>query len=881
MPDVPRDYRTNYSFIQQLPMRSCLTSGVLLAALGAISALPLIGQAPRVRTIDVHHIALDLLLDWGTESARGSARITLSPTRPAQRVTMDAGELTIDSITRSDGHRLSFTYDRSGRDDALAIDLGRAYLPTDSLTLVIAYQTRYRNESDPNSLGGSTGMGLRFFKPTFTEPLKRRQAWSSGVPRGNRYWFPGYDAPDDVRTTDISITVPTALMAITNGIPDVPVTNADGTRTFRYRMERAYPNTQTTLIAGDYIDVAMQHDGVVYHNYGYADERDAVAASVVRLTDMARFLTERTGLRYPFARYSQVFAQDVPWGTASSTLSVMSENMVDDEPTHAEYFYLWDGLEAEGIAGQWFGGAVIARDARHTWLERGFAHYFDALYSEYRNTLGDALLWTLRGDVNTYLAAWNAGTHEALVPRPGVVPDSFVAGSTPYNKGALVLRMLRAQLGDDVWWRVLRQYLRDNAGKQVTTDDFLRAAEQVSGQSLGWFFNQWVYGAGHPIFTVTSRYDAIRHTVELRVEQTQPRDSTVSPRTGGYFQGPMIIGIGDRSERVTIAAQAVNTFTLQSDSAPAYVSFDRGGVWIKEVTFTRSTEEWLAQLRNDADVTGSRTALNALVARASQDSVGATDKARVRDALRELIDGSAHWRLRYNATVFLTSMLNPTGGDAPVALDSALTATLRRVIQRDSSWAKAAAVSLLGLSRDPIHVPLYLGLLRDRFHTVTYAAAAALGQTKSPLAYDALTALTQVPSWKGENRLSALLGLRELRDPRGAAVALSAVADQSAPRWYLAVGRWDYRIAGVETLVALNRAGDAYPIVATRFRNAMAENDVNDIFSNVLLMTLIADKRSASSFSALRRKFRNDANAMAAVAAYEAQFRKNARLPSR
>jgi aminopeptidase N len=861
-------------------MRTCLRSGLLVATLSA-SASPLFGQTARLRTIDVHHIALDLRLDWATRSATGKARITLSPLRPARRVSLDAGELAIDSITRGDGQRLTFTYDGSGRDDALAIDLGRDYLPTDSLAVVIAYRTRYQNESDPNALGGSTGMGLRFFTPTSTEPFKRQQAWSSGFPRGNRYWFPGYDASDDVRTTDITITVPAPLMAIANGVPDAPVTNTDGTRTFRYRMDRPYPNAQTTVIASDYIDVAVQHDGVVFHNYGYADEREAVAASVVRLTDMARFLTERTGLRYPYARYSQVFAQDVPWGTASSTLSVMSENMVDDEPTHAEYFYLWDGLEAEGIAGQWFGGAVVARDARHTWLERGFAHYFDALYSEHKNTLGDALLWTLRGDMNTYLAAWKSGTHEALVPGPGVVPDSFAAGVTPYNKGALVLHMLRAQLGDDVWWRVLRRYLRDNAGRQVTTDDFLRAAEQVSGQSLDWFFNQWVYGTGHPVFVVTSRYDAVRHTVELRVEQTQSRDATVSPQSGGYFQGPMLIGIGDRTERVTITPQSVNTFTFPVDSVPAYVSFDRGGVWIKDVTFTRPLDELLAQLRSDTDVTGIRTALNALVAHAAQDSVSAVDKGRIRDALRELIGGSAHWRLRYNATVFLTSMLNPTGAGLPVALDQTLTATLQRVIQRDSSWTKAAAVSLLGLSRDTSHVPLYVGLLRDRFHTVTYAAAAALGQTKSRLAYDALVALTKVSSWKGENRLSGLLGLRELGDPRGAAVALAAVADQSAPRWYLAVGRWDYRIAGVETLVALNRGRDAYPIVAERFRKAMAEGDVNDIFSNVLLMALIGDKRSESSFAQLRRRFGTDANAMTAVRAYEEQFRKTAGLPAR
>jgi aminopeptidase N len=864
-----------------LPMSPPPLLSALLAAVLAGSTASLTAQRPRERVIDIHHIALELRLDWTTRTARGVARITLSPLHRTRRITMDAGALAIDAITLAGGTRLPFTTARGGREDALAITLARDYQPSESLTVEIVYRTTRRNTSDPNALGGSTGRGLRFFQPTETERQKRRQVWSSGFPSGNRDWFPGTDSPDDLRTTDIRITVPAPLTAIANGEPDAPITHPDGTRTFRYRMTHPYPNAQTMVIAGEYVDVAVAHDGVTYHNFGYPDERDAVEASVVRLTDMARFLTERTGLRMPFSHYSQVFVQDVPWGTTGATLSAMSENMVDDEPTHAEYFYLWDGLQAEGIAGQWFGGAVMARDTRHIWLERGFAHYADALYSEARNSVGDAMLWTLRGDMSAYLAAWNANTREALVPPPGVVPDSFVAGSTPYSKGALVLHMLRAHLGDDVWWRAVQQYLRSNVGKQVTTDDFRLAVEQVSGQSLGWFFDQWVYGTGHPVFDVTSTYDTARRTIVLRVEQVQARGAGVAAATDGYFQGPIDIGLGARTERVRLAPRAVNTFTFQSDSEPAFISFDRGGVWIKGVTFSRPLAEWLAQLQGDSDVTGVRTALSALVARAAQDSSGIAETERIRAALHEFIGGSAHWRLRYTATLALTSMITSAKRPTPVRLAPDLAATLQRVIQRDSSWMKAAAVTLLGHSRDTAYVPLYLGLLRDRFHTVSYAAAAALGQSKSHRTYDALVALTQVPSWKGENRLSGLLGLRELGDPRGASVALAAVADQSAPRWYLAVSRWDYRIAGVETLVALGRGRDAYRIVTARFRSAMAARDMNDIFSNVLLLALIGDRRSEREFALLRRRFRTDSAAMAAVTTYETQFRANAGLRPR
>ena len=826
----------------------------------------------RVRTIDVRHIALDLRFDWARQSAIGRAAVTLAPLRAMSRITLDAGKLAIDSVNGPGGGRMQFTYDGSDRDDALAIDLGRSYQPSESLTVVISYRTTHRNPTDPNSLGGSNGKGLRFFGPTYTEPLKRRQVWSMGIPGGNRYWFPSYDGADDLRTTDIVITVPGPLTAIANGEAAPPIPNADGSRTFRYRMNRPYANALTSVAVGEYVEIAAQHDGIPYRSFGYPDEREAVAASVVRLTDMARFITERTGVRYPFPSYAQAFVQDMPWGVAAGGMSTMSENMVDDEPTHAEYFYLWDGLEAEGIAGQWFGSAISARDPRHVWLDRAFAHYFDALYSEQRNGRGDALLWTIRGDQNGYLGNWKGGTREGLVAPRGVVPDSFVVGGTTYNKGALVLHMLRSHLGDEVWWRVIREYTRANIGRQVTTEDFRRVAEEVSSQTLDWFFDQWVYGIGHPVFTVTTRYDAARREVELRVEQQGASDSTGVPTSDGYFQGPMSISLDDRVEQIWITPRAVNYFTFSAATPPRLIGFDREGAWIKELTFIKSLDDLLYQIRHDTDIVGVRWAIDQLVARAKSDSTSPADKARIHEGLRELIGGPSHWRLRIAAIALLTTLLDPTGTAKQLELGPELTRTLLGVIQRDSSWTKSAAVSLLGMSRDPVHVPLYLGLLHDRFHTVSYTAAGALGKTASPRAFGALAALNKVRSWKGENRLSALLGLRELGDPRGAALALAAIRDQSAPRWYLAVSRWDYRIAGVETLVALGRGREAYPIIAQRFQKAMAEDDVNDVFSNVLLLAMTGDPRGQALFDQLKIRFRDDANAMLAVNAYLEQF---------
>ena len=131
----------------------------------------------------------------------GTAAITLSPFHPTNQITLDAGMLTIHSITLANGTPLKFSYDGGDKDDGLAITLDRVTAAGEDLTLKITYHTNWVNHSDPNNLWGSNGKGIRFFEPTSTEPIKRLQIWSMGEPESNRYWFPGYDAPNDFRTT--------------------------------------------------------------------------------------------------------------------------------------------------------------------------------------------------------------------------------------------------------------------------------------------------------------------------------------------------------------------------------------------------------------------------------------------------------------------------------------------------------------------------------------------------------------------------------------------------------------------------------------------------------------------------------------------------------
>jgi hypothetical protein len=121
--------------------------------------------------------------------------------------------------------------------------------------------------------------------------------------------------------------------------------------------------------------------------------------------------------------------------------------------------------------------------------------------------------------------------------------------------------------------------------------------------------------------------------------------------------------------------------------------------------------------------------------------------------------------------------------------------------------------------------------------------------------------------------ISTLYALKELGDPRGAAIALDAIRDDPpGARWTLATPVWDYRLAAASTLVALGRSKDAWSILELRYTAALKEDDVNDLFSNILLMVTLGDERTRALFPELRARYKADANALKAVDAYEAQL---------
>ncbi len=552
---------------------------IALAQRAAPEAPPV--QWTRINDFDTQHLALDLRFDWPAETVHGTARLTFKPIRSDfRRLTLDAGQpMTVLEVATESGAKLDFQHDKAA--EKLTVVLDHSYNRTDTVTLVITY--RARATPPTGGLFGVFGTGLTFLRPTSTASSRRHQIWSQGETEYNRNWFPCFDFPSDKFTSEVRATVETPYTVISNGRLVSDVDNGDGTHTVHWRMEQPHASYLLSIAIGQYRAITAEYDGIPVQSYVYPDRYADAQRAFANLPRMMAFLSAETGIRYPYAKYAQTMVAEFGGGMENITTTHLADNLL---PRAHERLDNIEALQAHELAHQWFGNLVTCRDWSEIWLSEGFATYFEALYMGER--FGTARLRAILAEHHaTYHQAWNEGLRRPIVTRQFVHPDQLF-DAYAYSRGALVLDMLRFVVGDEAWREGIRHYLQRHQFQNVETGDFRRAMEEASGMGLDWFFDQWVYRMGHPVFEVTHRYDADRRQLVVKVRQVQKPEPASRHLQADYFRTPVevdIVSAQGRRQTVRwfVEAQAEQEFSLPLDAAPQTVCFDPHHRLIREV----------------------------------------------------------------------------------------------------------------------------------------------------------------------------------------------------------------------------------------------------------------------------------------------------------
>ena len=761
-------------------------------------ALP--GDQPHYapdRPADVRHVDLRVTLDFDNTTVSGTATTSFTTLfEQVSEISFDAAELDISRVTLAGQDApLAFWAER----EKLVVRLPRAYTSSEEFAVAIDYSARPRT-------------GLTFVKPRSGNPDLPVQAWTQGETEYHHYWFPCHDSPNDRATTSLSATVPGSFFALSNGALRDVRENPDGTKTYQWRSERPYPAYLVTLVAGEFVELRDAWRDLPVNYYVRTGREDDAHRMFDNTPRMLELYSQHFGVDYPYEKYAQIVPEEFLGAMENVSATTHSYRLLPDP--RASLDFSPEPVVAHELVHQWFGDMLAVRDWSHIWLKESFATYFEAVWTEH--DLGqDEFRVELRQNLESYLAA------DARGRRPIVYNVYHKNGFELYDrhvyeKGSLVLHMLRSLVGDEPFWRALHTYTRGHQWGEVITADFERAFEAATGRSLARFFEQWVYKAGHPEFKVTYAWDDAQKLARVGVSQTQQTSETTP-----LFATPVDIAfMVPASDAVTPndadAQTTLETFRVTVDEAnqtfyfplmrrPLSVRFDQGGRLIKTLDFERPSELLRFQLRHDPDVLGRIEAAEAL---------GKLPDARSVEALEQALAGEQFWAVRAavaaelgkqhseHALDALLAALDQSYRQLPAPASGERLQPSREV--RSELKARRAIVAALG----EFHAPEQAGLAAraaerlarimrdgDPSYFVEAGAAIALGKTRTAGAFETLAAKVETPSWNEVLRAGVFSGLGELGDARAVDLLSGWLIDRTKPQ--------DARMAAALGLLAL------------------------------------------------------------------------------
>ncbi len=382
----------------------------------------------------------------------------------------------------------------------------------DTNKITIYYRGWMTQESGSNPWGGVTNDGEILFAIGV--------GFSNSYVSATRHWMPCYDHPSDKALFRGEFKVKKGLFVASNGELVNHIENDDYDI---FILEHNYPVSTylLTFAVSEFVPVEFQTKQpsvpmIIYTQKAYEEK---VKSTFKLLPEMLKAYEAKFG-PYPFEKIGYVMT---PIG------SMEHQTMISYDINALNYYYtIRDSMNATAaheLSHQWFGNLVTCRDFRDAWLNEGFATYCEPVWYEYMFGY-DRYLRTLNNIILRYINS--ISKMEGAFPLydyPRKPPSSNYP-ATIYFKGAAVIAMLRYELGDEIFYEAVREYLTRFAYSTATTELMKQTFEEVSKKDLNQFFEQWIYGKGFPMINIIANQFPMDNYYNLRVKinQVQPTD---------------------------------------------------------------------------------------------------------------------------------------------------------------------------------------------------------------------------------------------------------------------------------------------------------------------------------------------------------------------
>ncbi|HVG21337.1 MAG TPA: M1 family metallopeptidase, partial [Blastocatellia bacterium] len=433
---------------------------------------------PRVVALDAIHYRISLEIKDSTDEITAETEILFALNEDgAKTIALDFGALAVDGVTEN-GRAARFRH----ADGRISVQLLGDYHRGDRCRIAVKYH-------------GKPGDGLFIKKNKFGD----RAVFADNWPDRARHWFPAIDHPHDKATVEFFVTSPDRYDVIANGSLVETTSNQNGAKLTHWSEAVPIPTYCMVIGATEFSIInAGASRGVTggphLFYYLYPKDRERGVKDFGRALEMVEFYTSLIG-PYPYEKLALV-QSSTRFGGMENSSSIFFDEKAFNGSGRLE------GTVAHEIAHQWFGDSVTEADWHHLWLSEGFATYFGHLFFE-RADGRDKFVRLLDEDKRRYLKDYEADPRPIYDPS---ITDLFkLLNANNYQKGGWVLHMLRRVMGDEKFFAGVRDYYRTHRDRNALTIDLQRVMEFHAGRSLDWFFKEWVYEPGYPIYDAAWR----------------------------------------------------------------------------------------------------------------------------------------------------------------------------------------------------------------------------------------------------------------------------------------------------------------------------------------------------------------------------------------
>jgi aminopeptidase N len=438
----------------------------------------------------------------------------------------------------------------------------------------------------------------------------------------------------------------------------------------------------------------------------------------------------------------------------NTTATTLTDNCLFDARAALDYDV--ENLVSHELAHQWFGDLLTCRDWGQGWLNEGFATYSEYVWREHAHGRDEAAL---------ELAEWaeqyfGEDSHRYRRPIATNLYDEpiDIFDHHLYEKGGLVLHMLRRVLGEASFWKAIAHYVRKHHTGSVETRDLARAVEEATGRNVDWFFDQWVQKSGHPELKVEYGWDAEAKLARFTVKQTQRVDGDTP-----LFRLPLEVRLRVGGKDLTFPLEVkeeLEVFNFPVEAEPTQAIFDTGQHVLKTLELDKGKILSLTELAGASEAMDRIAAARALARHTSPDVVIALEKALLSDPF---------WGVRASAAETL----------GRIRSEGAREALARALPKTEHPKARRAVARALGAFRheEAAAQALEATVLKgDESYFVEAEACLALGKTRSPRALPALRKALERDSFLDVIRQYAYRGLAAARDDSAIALLLEATS---------------------------------------------------------------------------------------------------------